>query len=287
MNEIVIISGKGGTGKTTLVASLIPFFGDVVIADCDVDAPDLNILLGNSLKYEEEFVGLKRARINNQICITCGICYESCKFNAISENITVNESKCEGCSVCEYVCPVNAITMDDSVVGKVYLSDTKYGDMVHARLIPGEETSGKLVAEVRKRAKALATENNIDNIIIDGSPGIACSVISSITGASRVIIVIEPTLSGLHDLEKVHNLVDKFKIPAYVVINKYDLSEDALVKIEQYCKDNSLEVAFKIPFNKKIVEGITKKKIPSLYADELFKELKFDKFIYKLKSDLV
>jgi MinD superfamily P-loop ATPase len=283
-NEIVVISGKGGTGKTTVVASLIPFLGRVVIADCDVDAPDLNILFGNTIRDEEKFVGLKRAVVNNDICINCGQCHEKCKFNAISEEIVVDNTKCEGCGVCEYVCPVDAITMKDSVVGKVFTSDTKYGDMVHARLIPGEETSGKLVAEVRKRAKKLADEKDIQNIIIDGSPGIACNVISSITGTSKVIIVIEPTLSGLHDLEKVHKLVQKFSIPIYVVINKYDLSKDEMAKILKYCEEEDLEIALKIPFNKKIVEAITKKQIPSLYEREFFKKLGFGEFIEKLKK---
>ncbi|XMB66040.1 ATP-binding protein [Mycoplasmatota bacterium zrk1] len=283
MNEIVIVSGKGGTGKTTLAASLIPFFGEVVIADCDVDAPDLDILLDTSLKYEEDFVGLKRAKLNIQLCVNCGLCYEKCNFKAIDINIEINKTKCEGCGVCEYICPVDAITMEDSVVGQIFQSGTEFGDIVHAKLIPGEETSGKLVAEVRSRAKALATKNKIKNIIIDGSPGIACNVISSITGTSKVIIVIEPTLSGLHDLEKIHSLVNKFRIPILIVINKYDLSSDESYKIEKYCFDNDLEIALKIPFDRKIVEGITKKKIPSLYNHELFKSIGFNDFIDKLK----
>ncbi|QVK19872.1 ATP-binding protein [Mycoplasmatota bacterium] len=283
MNEIVIVSGKGGTGKTTLAASLIPFFGEVVIADCDVDAPDLDILLDTSLKYEEDFVGLKRAKVNNQLCVNCGLCYEKCNFNAIDINIEINKTKCEGCGVCEYICPVDAITMEDSVVGQIFQSGTEFGDIVHAKLIPGEETSGKLVAEVRSRAKALATKNKIKNIIIDGSPGIACNVISSITGTSKAIIVIEPTLSGLHDLEKIHSLVNKFRIPILIVINKCDLSRDESYKIEKYCFDNDLEIALKIPFDRTIVEGITKKKIPSLYNHELFKSIGFNDFIDKLK----
>ena len=283
-NEIVVISGKGGTGKTTLVASLIPFLDKVVIADCDVDAPDLNILFGDTIRDEEEFIGLQRAVVNYDICVGCGFCHEKCKFNAISEIIMVDNTKCEGCGVCEYICPVNAITMKDSVVGKVFSSDTKYGDMVHARLTPGEETSGKLVAEVRKRAKKIANDKNIQNVIIDGSPGIACNVISSITGASKVVIVTEPTLSGLHDLEKVHRLVKNFKLPVYVVINKSDLSKDGILKIERYCENENLEITLKIPFNRKIVEAITRKEIPSLYESEFFEKLGFSEFVEKLKS---
>lgn len=284
INEIVVISGKGGTGKTTLVSSMVPFLNDLVIADCDVDAPDLNILFGNEIKEEEDFIGLQRAVINEDICINCGKCHQKCKFNAISEDIIIDTIKCEGCGVCQYICPVNAIEMKDWVVGKIFLSDTQYGDMVHAKLIPGEETSGKLVAEVRKKAKKIADKKNMKNIIIDGSPGIACNVISSLTGVNQVIIVIEPTLSGLHDLKKVHEMVKKFRLSEYVVINKYDISEAELKKIEDYCNEENMEIILKIPFNKKLVEAITKKAIPSLYAREFFKDIGFDKFLADLNK---
>lgn len=283
INEIVVISGKGGTGKTTLVASLVPFLGDIVIADCDVDAPDLNILFGNTIKSESEFVGLQRAEINYELCTRCGLCHDKCKFDAISEDIKISHADCEGCGVCEFVCPVDAISMKDSVVGKIFESDTKYGEMVHARLSPGEETSGKLVAEVRKKAKQVAERNGVNNIVIDGSPGIACNVISSITGVSKVVIVTEPTLSGLHDLEKVHNLTKKFRLPVYVVINKYDLGKEAITKIEEYCNDEGIEVALKIPFNKEIVKTITKKNIPSLEMKDFFNEIGFNQLVEKLK----
>lgn len=158
INEIVVISGKGGTGKTTLVASLVPFLENLVIADCDVDAPDLNILFGESVESAKDFVGLKRAVINEDLCIKCGLCHKHCNFNAISEDIKIHFSKCEGCSLCEYICPVNAIEMKDSIVGQILDSKTEYGPMVHGKLIPGEETSGKLVAEVRKKAKNVAEQ---------------------------------------------------------------------------------------------------------------------------------
>lgn len=283
INEIVVISGKGGTGKTTLVASLVPFLGDVVIADCDVDAPDLNILFGNTIRDESEFVGLQRAEINYELCTHCSLCHEKCRFDAISEDIKISQIDCEGCGVCEFVCPVDAITMKDSVVGKIFESDTKYGEMVHARLSPGEETSGRLVAEVRKKAKEAAIKNGVDNIVIDGSPGIACNVISSITGVSKAVIVTEPTLSGLHDLEKVYNLTKKFRLPVYVVINKYDLGKEAITKIEEYCKNEGIEIALKIPFEKEMVKTITKKKIPSLEMKEFFNKIGFSEFVEKLK----
>jgi MinD superfamily P-loop ATPase len=282
IKEIVVISGKGGTGKTTLVASLVPFIEDLVIADCDVDAPDLNILFGNTIKSSEDFVGLKRAVIDEDKCIKCGLCHTKCKFSAITEDIKVNFSKCEGCGVCEYICPVNAIEMKDSIVGQIFTSDTKYGEMVHARLIPGEETSGKLVAQVRKKAKMIAENNGMKNIIIDGSPGIACNVIASITGASKVIIVIEPTLSGLHDLEKVHKLVKKFNLTVEVVINKCDLSKEGLEALEKYCDNENLNISLKIPFNRKMVESISNKEIPSIYDKKFFESIGFKEFLENL-----
>lgn len=284
INEIVVISGKGGTGKTTLVASLVPFLDNPVIADCDVDAPDLNILFGDKIQNTTDFVGLKRAVINEDVCIKCGLCHQKCKFNAISDDIKVDFAKCEGCSVCEYVCPVDAIEMKDSVVGQVFNSETPYGPMVHARLIPGEETSGKLVSQVRKEAKLIAQKAGKSTIIIDGSPGIACNVIASITGVKKAVIVIEPTLSGLHDLEKVHRLVQGFSLEIMVVINKCNLSLDGLKAIEDYCLDKNLEIALKIPFNKEIVKTISRKKIPSIENENFFKSIGFFEFVKKIRA---
>ncbi len=284
LNEIVVISGKGGTGKTTLVASMIPFFEDVIIGDCDVDAPDLDILFEKTLDENREFVGTKKAVIDQDKCIHCGKCYESCRFGAITEDIKMKTARCEGCGVCEFVCPVNAITMVDGVVGNLFVSTTKYGKMVHARLIPGEETSGKLVSEVRKVAKSFVEKENIKNILIDGSPGVACNVISSITGATQAVIVTEPTLSGLHDLERVYQITQKFRLPVTVVVNKYDLSEDMTKKIQDFCNEKKIELGLKIPFDKKMVEAIVKKEIPSLYNKELFENIGFFEFIEKLKK---
>ena len=282
INEIVVISGKGGTGKTTLTASLVPYFKDVVIADCDVDAPDLKILFEGDTKITEAFVGMKKAIIDEAICIKCGKCYEKCKFGAIDAEININIPKCEGCGVCEFVCPVSAIKMEDAVVGDLFVSDTDYGTMVHAKLIPGEETSGKLVSQVRKRAKQIAKEQGKNTILVDGSPGVACNVISSITGAKKVIIVTEPTLSGLHDLERVYKVSQKFRLKALVVVNKYDLSLEMTEKIEEYCKANSIAMALKIPFDKRMVKAVVEKKIPSVAEKEFFEGLNFDDFIKKL-----
>lgn len=282
INEIIVISGKGGTGKTTLTASLIPYLEDLVIADCDVDAPDLNILLDPKIRSIQKFVGLKKAIIDEKKCIKCGLCKRHCKFFAISKNIILSQSKCEGCGVCEFICPVDAISMEDAVVGELYESNTTFGDFVHARLIPGEETSGKLVAQVRKKAKVLGLLNKKKYIIVDGSPGIACNVISSITGANQVIIVTESTFSGLHDLKRIYELTKKFNLKVQVVINKFDLSLNHSEMIEKYCIKNNIVVGLKIPFNRRIVSSIVDKTIPSMREREFFKEIGFLKFVDSL-----
>lgn len=283
INEIVIISGKGGTGKTTLTSSLVPYFQDLLVADCDVDAPDLHILFKREIKEETDFVGLKKAKRDKEKCIDCKICYESCKFDAITKSVEINSTKCEGCGVCEYVCPVDAISMEDAVVGKLFTSETTYGDMVHARLIPGEETSGKLVSEVRKKAKKIALEKGKKHILVDGSPGLACNVISSITGAKKAVIVVEPTFSGVHDLKRVYQLTQNFRLPVYVVVNKYDISEDKTNQIQKYCDENGIELSLKIPFDKRMVEAIVEKQIPSIYNSKLFESIRFQEFVEKLK----
>ncbi|MBI9100316.1 MAG: ATP-binding protein [Spirochaetaceae bacterium] len=282
IKEIVIISGKGGTGKTTLTASLVPYLENIVIADCDVDAPDLHILLDPEIRSRENFVGLKKAVVDLSACTHCMACVDSCKFDAISDSIIINGMKCEGCGVCEYVCPSEAIAMKDTVVGTVFHADTTYGPMVHARLIPGEETSGKLVSLVRNEAKKEAEIKGLGTILIDGSPGIGCNVISSITGAEKVIIVTEPTMSGLHDLSRVFDITDRFSGKVFVVINKFNLSREMSIKIEQESKKRGSEVLLKIPFDKRMVKAITDKKIPSLAEKELFSEAGFEEFVKRI-----
>lgn len=284
MNEIAVISGKGGTGKTTLTLSLIPYFEDLVIADCDVDAPDIKVILNDKIVDSEDFIGFQRPRINYDKCISCGLCYQSCKFDAITEDIKIKPNSCEGCQVCEYVCPTNAITMHDYTIGKVYKRETKYGPMIDARLIPGEESSGKLVSEVRNQAINMAKTLNKKNILIDGSPGIACNVISTITGVNKVITVTEPTVSGLHDLKKVVQLIKIFNIKTIVVINKFDLSLEQTSSIEQYCSENNIEVALKIPFDPNIVKAISNLQIPSLTDVPFFKTSEWESFVNSVKA---
>ncbi len=284
INEIVIISGKGGTGKTSFTASIIPYFDDLVIADCDVDAPDLNILIDGDIVEERDFIGFQRPVINYDNCLKCGICATSCNFGAISDDIVINESLCEGCKVCEYVCPANTITMHDAIVGKIYHRKTIFGPMIDARLIPGEESSGKLVAEVRKLARDIAYKENRNTIIIDGSPGIACNVISAITGVSKAIIVTEPTVSGLHDLKKVIHLVRMFSVQAKIIINKYDLSLSKAKEIRDYIDLMGMEVILEIPFNRDIAESINNLQIPSTTEIPFFSSEKWFNFIEYLRK---
>ena len=279
IKEIVVISGKGGTGKTTITSSLIPYFQDIVIGDCDVDAPNLQILFNPQNSKKESFYGMKKAKLDRELCIDCGKCYEVCRFDAIE-----NLKKCESCSICEYVCPVGAIKMVDNEAGEIYVSETKYGKMVHACLFPGEENSGKLVAEVRKKAKKIAQDENKKYILLDGAPGVACNVISSLTGVKKAVIVTEPTLSGLHDLERVLELIERFRIKPYFVINKYDLSFEIANKIEKFLKDKGFEISVKVPFDKRIVKAIGRKEIPSVAEYKLFEELGFKKLAENLKD---
>jgi MinD superfamily P-loop ATPase len=284
IKEISIISGKGGTGKTTLTASIIPFLKNIVIADADVDAPDLKILLDNELLSSEDFIGLQRAKINYDTCINCGRCSTVCNFGAISKDIVVNEGKCEGCTVCKVACPVNAITMEDYIVGKVFTRQTKYGPMVDARLIPGEEASGRLVSKVRQLSKEIGENQQKEYILLDGSPGIACNVISAITGANKVVIVTEPTLSGLHDLKRVLQLAKAFSIEPVVVINKCGIESTMENNIKEYCIETNIPIMLEIPFDRKMVESVARKEIPSLSNIQYFKEEEWKQFIDYLKK---
>ncbi len=256
MKEIVVISGKGGTGKTSITASFATLAKNAVFADCDVDAPDLHLILKPKIKKIMKFHGLKIPSINKDICIDCKQCYKSCKFDAIDEDINVIKERCEGCSVCAYVCPVNAIEMIDRDSGLIYVSETRFGPMVHAILNTAEETSGKLVTEVRKNAKEIAEENNSDIILIDGPPGTGCPVISSITGTDLVLVVTEPTVSAIHDLERVIEVSKHFGVPAMVCINKFTINIENTKKIEEYCRDNDIPLIGKIPYDASITKAM-------------------------------
>jgi len=249
MKELTIISGKGGTGKTSVVASFAAIAENIVLADADVDAADLHLILAPEIKHEEDFKGGRTAQIDLETCTECGECLERCQFNAISPDFVVNRIDCEGCGVCVHFCPVEAIDFPQNICGKWYISDTRFGPMVHARLGIAEENSGLLVSLVRNQARVLAEDRGLDTIVVDGPPGIGCPVIASITGTSAVLIVTEPTLSGLHDLERVGGLAAHFKIPTLACVNKFDLNEEISDRIADYCARNHIELVGRIPYD--------------------------------------
>jgi MinD superfamily P-loop ATPase len=255
LKQITVLSGKGGTGKTTLVASLAVLAGNVVVTDCDVDAPDLHMLLKPEIIRKQEFRGGKVAAIDKEKCIACGKCEEECRFNAIKD-LEVDQVLCEGCGVCAYVCPVEAVELKEQVCGHAYVSKMKYGFMSHARLNPGKENSGKLVTLVRQNARQVAEDHNLNLILNDGPPGIGCPVIASIGGVDLGVIVVEPTLTGIHDMERALKLLEHFKVKPMVCINKYDLNVENTKEIEKFCKDNSIEVAGRISFNAVVTEAM-------------------------------
>ena len=259
MKEIVVISGKGGTGKTSIVAAFAALAKGAVLADCDVDAADLYLVLEPDIKQTHDFSGGKSASIITAKCIGCGRCEEVCNFDAAIFNgpandvaektYTIDSIACEGCGVCVHFCPVDAMEFKDAVNGQWFISDTRFGPMVHARLGTAQENSGKLVSLIRKQAKNIATEQNRGLIIVDGSPGIGCPVIASITGADLVLVVTEPTISGQHDLDRVIELTKHFRIPTAVCVNKYDINVKIAKEIEKNAIERGLKVVGKIIYD--------------------------------------
>jgi len=265
LKEIVVISGKGGTGKTSIVGSFAALANSAVMADCDVDAADLHLLLEPDIKQAHDFSGGKLASVITDKCIGCGRCEEVCNFDAVTLNgrannvidktYTIDDVSCEGCGVCVHFCPVDAIEFEDAVNGQWFVSETRFGPMVHARLGIAQENSGKLVSLIRKEAKRIAAEQNNDFIIVDGSPGIGCPVIASITGADLVLVVTEPTISGQHDLDRVIELTEHFGIPTTVCVNKYDINPAITEEIEKKAQQKGLKVAGKIAYNTAVTKA--------------------------------
>ncbi len=303
MKEIVIISGKGGTGKTSMVASFAALAGNAVLADCDVDAADLHLVLAPTILRREEFRCGHEAIIRQADCIGCGACLARCRFDAVRhikgaddpffsgsrtscENCTdvcvrscpvklmvmiramkescgqqnehafvVDPTACEGCGVCVWACPVKAIDFPERLSGEWYVSDTRHGPMVHARLIPGGENSGKLVSRVREAARTIAEERKTELIIVDGPPGVGCAVIASVSGASRVLVVTEPTLSGAHDLARVLELTRHFNIPASVCVNKWDLNQEMTERIESEARRVGATIAGRVRYDSSVTEA--------------------------------
>jgi len=268
MKQLTVLSGKGGTGKTTITASLAVLAKNAVVADCDVDAPDLHLLLHPSVVKTQEFKGSKLAVIDKSKCIECGLCREKCRFDAITENFEVDPIACEGCGVCTIVCPVSAITLTERISGHAYVSKTKYGFMAHAMLSPGEANSGKLATLVRQNAKILAEKEHRDLIIIDGPPGIGCPVIASVTGIDAGLVITEPTMSGIHDFERALQLLKHFNVTPFVCVNMYDINKDNAEKIVSFCRENDIEVVGKIPFNPVVTEAMVNGKPIAEYAPE-------------------
>jgi MinD superfamily P-loop ATPase len=256
MKQLVIISGKGGTGKTTLAASFCVLASGCVIADCDVDAADMHILLHPETLASSDFYGGKTAVINPSVCVSCGRCVEICRFGAISKNFKVDLYSCEGCGFCAMVCPVKAVEMKERFSGKWFFSKTPYGPLLHARLEPGSENSGKLVSKIKKEAIETATRENKDIIIIDGPPGTGCPLMASLSGADLAVIITEPTLSGIHDMKRVFETAVLLKISCAVIVNKWDINAENSWEIEKYCFDNGIKLLGRIPFDKSAEKAI-------------------------------
>jgi MinD superfamily P-loop ATPase len=259
LKQIVVISGKGGTGKTIFTASLASLAKNKVMVDCDVDAADLHLLLAPRTVERHEFRSGKTAWIDPSLCIACGECAEVCRFDAISESgedFEVNSLACEGCGLCARICPVEVIEMKENLCGEWHLSETAYGPFVHAKLGIAQENSGKLVACVREAAKGIAQSRSLEYVIIDGPPGIGCPVLASLTGTDLAVIVTEPTLSGIHDARRVLELTRHFRIPAGIVINKWDINPEKSREIETLCAEEGVSLLGRIPFSKQVAASL-------------------------------
>lgn len=256
IREIIVSSGKGGTGKTSVLGSFAALAEGAVLADCDVDAADLHLLLAPEVKSTVEFKSGFKASINLEKCVACGKCRELCRFDAIREDCVVDRFACEGCGVCHHFCPEGAVNMDLNKAGEYYISDSRFGPVVHARLMPGEGNSGKLVSAVRGEARNIAKKEGRGLLLVDGSPGVGCAVIASITGADLVVLVTEPTMSGMHDMTRVLDLADHFQIPARIIVNKHDLNPEMTAKIVAFANDRGAGVAGCIPFNPDFVKAM-------------------------------
>lgn len=283
MKQIVVISGKGGTGKTVITASLAALADHKVMADCDVDAADLHLLLKPDIQRREEFRSGKTAVIDQKKCLKCGRCQSVCRFSAVNRYISqddgssnvyflIDSVSCEGCGFCYHVCPAGALVMEENLSGEWFISDTRFGPMVHAKLGVAEENSGKLVSLVRSQAKLLAEQNHSDWILIDGSPGIGCPVIASLSGVDCALVVTEPTLSGLHDALRVIEVAQHFGIVTKAVINKYDLNTDMADQIEAACREKNTEVVGKVAFDKSVVRAMVEGKTIIEAADSRVKK---------------
>ncbi len=264
MKEITILSGKGGTGKTSITAALASIAKDAVFCDNDVDASDLHLLLQPTIKETHTFASGWDVEINSELCMSCYSCMDYCRFDAIHQNekgnIYINPFQCEGCLLCEKICPADAITSSKNKNNFWYISDSRFGPLIHAQMGPGEENSGKLVTQVRKIAKETASSKQLNYIINDGPPGIGCATIASLSGTNKALLVIEPTKSGFHDIIRLIELIESFNVSAYAVINKFDINPEIVKNIESFLEEKNIPLIAHIPFNEDMVKAMTKGK---------------------------
>lgn len=259
MQEITILSGKGGTGKTSITAAIASIVKNAVFCDNDVDAADLHLILQPQIKEKHAFSSGKEAIIDTELCTACGICEDYCRFDAIQyidETYIIKSFQCEGCRLCERVCPYDAIKTIEKKNNFWFVSNTRFGTLIHAHMGPGEENSGRLVTQVRNKAKEIAQQSHANYIINDGPPGIGCSAIASITGTDKTLLVIEPSISSLHDALRIIELINNFNTPIYALINKYDINTKISDQIEDKLKEKKIPLLGKIPFDKQMVKAM-------------------------------
>lgn len=273
MKQIVILSGKGGTGKTTIAAALAHLAsqtGAAIMVDADVDASNLELVLSPIIQEEADFSSGKKASIDPTLCTACGRCAELCRFDAIlpgADAYRVDQLACEGCALCFYRCPAEAIRMDETISGRWFRSDTRFGPLFHARLHPGEENSGKLVTLVRQKALQLGRNTRADWVIIDGSPGIGCPVIAAATGADLALLVTEPTISGIHDLQRILKTTEHFRISSLVCVNKADINPMRSREIADFCRERGIPVVAQIPYDDVVTRAMVRGQTVMEYGD--------------------
>lgn len=255
LKQMTVVSGKGGTGKTTVLASFAALAAGKVVADCDVDASNLYLLLHPEDYESGVFMGAKVAVRNESICTRCGVCERTCRFEAITVD-AIDEMACEGCGACVYACPVGALHLEPIEVGHWYLGETKYGPMAHARLLPAAESSGRLVTLVRQKAEDLAYRHGLDTVLIDGPPGLGCTTTAALADVDLALIVAEPTLSGMHDMARQVELIKHFGLAAAVLINKWDINPDNTRQLRSYCAQQGLPVVGEAPYDTTVTDAL-------------------------------